>query len=237
MISLARRKLACRSLVYRANALKLNCPIRSIVSDAVSSVECWKCHVEIGPSDVICLNKQCNSIQNLSKDCNLFHVFGFEVSFKISESSLESSFKALQKHCHPDKHTLSSLTERDISMDLSSRLNQYFQVLKSPVERARYIVKLVFGIDALADNQTTSSNNNHFMAQCMEYHERIDDSVDTELPNIKADVILQISNVEDRLDLMARTALPNQKESAVELVVRLKYLTNIVMTIDRKLDA
>jgi molecular chaperone HscB len=105
---------------------------------------CWKCGSKICDGcSIFCGSTTCGSIQKLdSKSCNYFCLLGVPEAYDIDNQKLESEYKNLQKLLHPDKFTMKCNEERDRSTHNSSVVNQAYQIMKSPVDRAVYLVSL-----------------------------------------------------------------------------------------------
>lgn len=105
---------------------------------------CWKCGAKICDGcSLFCGSPTCGSIQKLDlKSCNYFCLLGIPEAFDINYLRLESEYKNLQKQLHPDKFTMKSNEERERSTHNSSVVNQAYQIIKSPVDRAVYLVSL-----------------------------------------------------------------------------------------------
>ena len=73
---------------------------------------------------------------------NYFELFGLPVIFSLDATELGARYRALQREAHPDKHTNCAPAEQRTAMQLSSLLNQAYDVLKDPIDRAAYILKL-----------------------------------------------------------------------------------------------
>jgi DnaJ-domain-containing protein 1 len=63
-------------------------------------------------------------------------------TYDVDEVALESSFKALQRQLHPDKHATAGDEARGYAEAHSARLNEAYTTLGDPAERARYFLKL-----------------------------------------------------------------------------------------------
>lgn len=77
------------------------------------------------------------------------HSRGNEIShrpeevFDIDEEALEQKFKALQWQLHPDRYTTANAIEQSYSTDQAALVNEAYKVLKDPLLRAEYMVRIV----------------------------------------------------------------------------------------------
>ena len=77
----------------------------------------------------------------------------------MDSKQLDHNFKIAQKKIHPDKYAIKSSAEREASASCSSTVNQAYQVLSSPVERAAYLLSLK-GITVLQEGGSMMDENN-----------------------------------------------------------------------------
>jgi len=73
---------------------------------------------------------------------NHFELFGLPVGFAVDRDLLAEGFRALQSAVHPDRFASASDQERRLSMQASTRVNEAFQTLKDPLQRALYLLTL-----------------------------------------------------------------------------------------------
>jgi len=202
---------------------------------------CWKCgtSTSLPPSSsssspsspplLFCIKQDCNAIQEISRSqCNYFSLFNIkQASFAIDEKQLDYVFKDLQKHFHPDKYATKSNEEKHISSVNSSLINEAYQVMKSPIERARYILNL-------NDIKILDEENNSYdkksvldpllMIEMFEIREKVEESIDDndELLLLQNDLNMKIQKV--NIDL--QESLDHKNLSALtNAAVRLKYLS------------
>ncbi len=101
---------------------------------------------------------------------NHFALFDLEPQFQIDLTQLEQSFRALQAQVHPDKFSRGSDAERRLSMQCSTHVNEAYQTLKTPLNRARYLLSL-HGIDT--QEETNTAMPTQFLMEQMEWREAI----------------------------------------------------------------
>jgi molecular chaperone HscB len=121
-------------------SLSVSCKAK--IGESHVNESCWKCGSKICDGcSIFCGSPTCGSIQKLDpKSCNYFCLLGVPEAFDIDSKKLESEYKNLQKLLHPDKFTMKCNEERDRSTHNSSVVNQAYQIIKSPVDRAVYLV-------------------------------------------------------------------------------------------------
>ncbi|MEO0444009.1 MAG: Fe-S protein assembly co-chaperone HscB, partial [Pseudomonadota bacterium] len=77
---------------------------------------------------------------NLAK--NYFELFGLRPTFELDKQQLSQQYRQLQKKVHPDKFASHSSSEKRLSLQFTSFINNAFHVLKSPLLRAEYLLEL-----------------------------------------------------------------------------------------------
>ena len=102
-----------------------------------------------------------------------FNLFQLEPSFNIDTEALEQSYRALAARFHPDKFASASAFEQKQAVMMSSTINDAYRTLKSPIDRAAYLLKSQ-NIDADAPEHTSFSPE--FLMQQMEWRETLMDA-------------------------------------------------------------
>ena len=69
---------------------------------------------------------------------NDFQLFGLPYQFQLDEQQLRHKFLALQQKVHPDQFAQASPQEKRLAVQYSTRVNEAYQRLKNPTERAVY---------------------------------------------------------------------------------------------------
>ena len=102
-----------------------------------------------------------------------FNLFQLEPSFNIDTEALEQTYRALAARFHPDKSASASAFEQKQAVMMSSTINDAYRTLKSPIDRAAYLLKSQ-NIDADAPEHTSFSPE--FLMQQMEWRETLMDA-------------------------------------------------------------
>lgn len=102
-----------------------------------------------------------------------FNLFQLEPSFNIDTEALEQTYRALVARFHPDKFASASAFEQKQAVMMSSTINDAYRTLKSPIDRAAYLLKSQ-NIDADAPEHTSFSPE--FLMQQMEWRETLMDA-------------------------------------------------------------
>ena len=102
-----------------------------------------------------------------------FNLFQLEPSFNIDTEALEQTYRALAARFHPDRFASASAFEQKQAVMMSSTINDAYRTLKSPIDRAAYLLKSQ-NIDADAPEHTSFSPE--FLMQQMEWRETLMDA-------------------------------------------------------------
>ncbi len=105
---------------------------------------------------------------------NHFALMGFEPRFVIDVAALESSWHKLQKEFHPDRYAQASEAERRRALQIAMQINDAYQMLKSPLNRAQYLLSLA-GVDVKTEASVRLPPD--FLMKQMEWREAIEQAV------------------------------------------------------------
>jgi len=84
---------------------------------------------------------------------NHFDLFGLAPAFRFDGAVLDRAYRQLQSEVHPDRFAGGSDAEKRIALQASARVNEAYRALKSPVQRAQYLLRLN-GIEAVSETDT-----------------------------------------------------------------------------------
>lgn len=127
--------------------------------------------------------------QQLSSGFNADHfaLLGLPRQFQLDREQLDRNWREAQAKVHPDRHAGASEAEKRVVLQWASRVNEAYRVLRSPLQRARYLCELA-GHDLQAENNTAMAPA--FLMQQMELREELDaaktDKSGTQLPAMAA---------------------------------------------------
>ena len=71
----------------------------------------------------------------------------------VDAAALESAYRDIQSKVHPDRYAHAGAAERRASMQMTTRVNEAYRTLKSPVQRARYLLEMR-GVDVGLETNT-----------------------------------------------------------------------------------
>jgi hypothetical protein len=122
---------------------KSSLPAKILTNQVIEhNLSCQSCGSELHCCALFCGSNDCKKVQKLNiARCNFFELFGMETpKYQINTEQIEQKYRNLQKQMHPDKFATYSNDEKLISIENSSLINQAISTLKSPIDRANYLV-------------------------------------------------------------------------------------------------
>lgn len=166
---------------------------------------------------------------------NHFELFGLPVSFDVNIDDLTERYRKLQARVHPDKFADASELERRLAVQHSAQINEAYQTLKHPMDRAKYLL-LLQGIDLSQDHDT--SMDGAFLMRQMELREALADISQATDPAaallaFSSEVQSFIGEIEQQLaGLFARQGDDEQLQAARDGVRKLQFLYKLLQDAD-----
>ena len=102
-----------------------------------------------------------------------FTLFGLPVSYELDSARLDQAYRDIQAEIHPDKFAHAGEAEQRLAMQWATRVNEAYQTLRRPFDRANYLL-LLQGIHAMDANNTSMPMD--FLVQHMEWSEELADA-------------------------------------------------------------
>ncbi len=100
-----------------------------------------------------------------------FDLFGLPAVFALDAERLDKAYRDIQAEIHPDKFAHAGESEQRLSMQWTTKVNEAYQTLRKPFERARYLLALN-GVDAMDARNTSMPAD--FLMQQMEWRESLE---------------------------------------------------------------
>lgn len=163
-----------------------------------------------------------------------FQIFRLPEQFSVDNQLLEQTYRTLAAQFHPDKFSSASTFDQKQAMMMSATINQAYQVLKNPIERAVYLLQA-------QHINPDDPNNTHiapdFLMQQMEWRETL---ADAHMAN-NTDAIQQLRTeiVAERERLLGSLKTyfdENRYTQAAETVRQGRFLDKMLREIDAVLD-
>jgi len=99
-----------------------------------------------------------------------FALFGLPRTFRIDAARLDQAYHAMQGKVHPDRHAHLPETERRLSMQWATQVNEAYRTLKQPLLRAHYLLRLA-GVES--DHESNTAMSPAFLIEQMEWREAV----------------------------------------------------------------
>jgi molecular chaperone HscB len=165
-----------------------------------------------------------------------FELFGLPPVFSLDQEMLDKAYRDIQSQVHPDRFAHAGDAERRASLQWTTRVNEAYRTLKSPVQRGKHLLEL-HGVDVAFETNTAMPAD--FLMQQMELRETLAEA--TEAKNAAALDGLQRRIDEDKAELEGRLGerIDNKKDykGAADLVRELQFLHKLEAEIDAAYEA
>jgi molecular chaperone HscB len=158
-----------------------------------------------------------------------FELFGLPARYSLDKAMLETAYRDIQSRVHPDRFAHAGDAERRASLQWTTRVNEAFQTLKSPVRRAKHLLELQ-GVDVAFETNTQMPTD--FLMQQLELREELDSSRKDvpALDALRARLVSQKKLLESEIG----ETIDGKKDytGAAELVRKLMFLDKLDEEID-----
>jgi molecular chaperone HscB len=110
----------------------------STTSAKSSSLACWNCGTPLPATGQFCAN--CGKLQPVGRQTDYFALLGLPRKMVLDAADIERPFHELSWKLHPDNFAGAGERERELSLQLSSRLNDAYRMLREPLGRIEYLL-------------------------------------------------------------------------------------------------
>ena len=171
-------------------------------------------------------------------DFNADHFSLFELprSFRLDPMTLEKRYREIQTRVHPDRFAHAGDTERRLSLQWATRVNEAYRTLRRPLPRAQYLLSLA-GHDISAENN--NSMPPEFLIEQMEWREAVAEARVAHDANGLGELHQRVKQLmNDRYEQLA-DSLDDHSDYplAADRVRRLMFLDKLLHDIDDALAA
>ncbi len=166
-------------------------------------------------------------------DDNDFALFGLPVRYMQDRALIDSRWRDLQAQVHPDRFAAQGAAAQRVAMQWAIRVNEAYQRLKDPLQRAAYLCELK-GVAVDAENNTTMPPS--FLIEQMEWREALDEA--ESLPEVEA-LLEDINKRRDAALAQIQSQLDEQGDvpAAAQQVRALMFVERFAKDIDQRLDS
>ena len=166
---------------------------------------------------------------------NHFEIFGLKPGFEVDLDQLSARYRELQRAVHPDKFASGTEQEKRLAVQRTAQVNEAYETLKRPLERARYLLKLN-GIDI--NDETDTTVDMEFLMEQMEMRERLAEIRDESDPlgalfDLSQTIQRKIKAIVDALASQFADITPDTLSLARENVRKLQFLNKLQQEADQ----
>ncbi len=167
---------------------------------------------------------------------NYFELFGLPARFRFDSELLDAAYRKLQLQVHPDASVGGTDAEGRRALQSSARVNEAYEALRDPVQRAQYLLAL-HGVETVNERDTALPIA--FLEAQLDRREAASDAQAAgdvaQLESLLAAVRAEASALEDQL---AQTLDGDHAYAAARTCVReLTFLAKLAEDIDAMLGA
>ena len=115
-------------------------------------------------------------------DSDYFELLGLSRRWQVDRNLLERNYLERSREAHPDAFVRKGAAAQRAALELSSRINAAYRVVRDPILRAEYLVKLN-GIDLDSNDpiQGAPTPTQAFLIQMIELRERLSEEGSAEV--------------------------------------------------------
>ena len=156
-------------------------------------------------------------------------MFGLAPAFALDAVSLERSYREIQSQIHPDRYAHAGDAERRASMQWTTRVNEAYRTLKSPVQRAKYLLEMN-GVDV--GFETNTQMPTEFLLRQLELREAL---AGAKQPAALHELLVQVRREQRLLEQGIAQLIDGRKDYAAAAgeVRKLMFLDKLAGEIDQ----
>jgi molecular chaperone HscB len=163
---------------------------------------------------------------------NHFELFGLTPAYALETESLERSYREIQSRIHPDRYARAGDAERRASMQWTTRVNEAYRTLKSPVQRAKYLLEMN-GVDVQFETNTQMPSA--FLLQQLELREAL---AGAKQPEALDELLAEVRRQQRQLEQGIAQLIDGSRDYAAAAgdVRKLMFLDKLAAEIDLAYD-
>jgi molecular chaperone HscB len=172
-----------------------------------------------------------SALDEIDFNADHFTLFGLPRAFRIDSPALDERFREFQARVHPDRFARAGESERRVSLQWATRVNEAYRTLKNPLSRAQYLLDLA-GQGVNLGNNTAMPPE--FLMEQMEWREAVAEARQVreiaELEDLRHRVSQRMNKSYGRLAEL----IDDERDdaAAADYVRRLMFLEKLLAEID-----
>jgi len=171
-------------------------------------------------------------VERASSSNDAFGLLGLPAQFDLDPSVIERAFFDKSKELHPDRFANAPAAERVAALSKSRALNDAYQTLKKPVQRAEYLLERA-GV-SIGDNERLEPT---FLVEILELREELAEARVAERTS-EIEKLCGVMKARRKSAVDSLTALFANKDLAAikEQLILLRYIDRYLEECDAALD-
>lgn len=162
---------------------------------------------------------------------NHFELFHLPVAYGLDVQALEQAYRNVLAEVHPDCFVHAGDAEQRLAMQWATRVNEAYQTLRKPFERARYLLELN-GVQALDPKNTAMPPD--FLMQQMDWREQLADARGREdwhaLDRLERDMRAMAQRLERELAILLDDK--QDYDQAAEVLRKYRFMEKLLHEVD-----
>ncbi len=175
--------------------------------------------------------EDCHAVLDHVQGADFFELFGLPRSYEIDLGDLDDRYFAISRNVHPDRYAGEGPEMQAFALRTSAAINNAYNVLRSPLHRAEYLLEAAGGKSAAEDKSVPKQ----LLPQVMMLREEIDEakaSNDTAtLETMKEQLLQKRRATEETVASLCSRLHEDGDETKKELRLQLnaiKYFNNLL---------
>lgn len=170
---------------------------------------------------------------------NYFELFSLSPSYDVDTAVLAERYRDLQRAVHPDKFANASEQDKRLSVQKTAQINDAFQTLKNPIQRAEHLLALK-GVEL--SHESTTLKDTQFLMQQMEWRESLEDIADSDDPDAEVEALYDsfdtfAKQITAALKVLLVSDLEADHLQAADQIRKLKFMAKLQDELARVEDA
>ncbi len=164
-----------------------------------------------------------------------FSLFGLPRAYRLDSLALDKRYREIQSEVHPDRFAQAGDSERRLSLQWATRVNEAYQTLKKPLPRAQYLLTLA-GHEV--DGHSNTAMPPEFLMEQMEWREAVAEAkLARDLDELEQLHHRVKQRMNDRYEQLACSLDEQDYVRAADRVRRLMFLDKLLFEIDDAIAA